>query len=95
MAIKITKKEIENQADQKKAAEEKAKTESEAKKAAEEKAKEESDKKKGTQESAETLLAQLNTNMSQLIKLTQDQKDIGEKQLSVQRGLTGNLFATV
>lgn len=90
-----TKKEIENQAEQKKSAEEKAKTEAEAKKAAEEKAKEEGDKKKGTQESAETLLAQLNTNMAQLIKLTQDQKDIGEKQLSVQKGLTGNLFATV
>lgn len=87
------KKEIEAQAEQKKAAEEKAKQESEGKKAAEEKAKEETEKTKGAQESAETLLAQLNSNMAQLIKISQEQKDIGERQLSVQRGMTKNLYA--
>ena len=76
---------------EKKAAEEKAKKESEEKKAAEEKAKEEN-KKPSTQESAESLLAQLNTNMSQLLKLTMEQKNIGEQQLSVTKGLSGNLF---
>jgi hypothetical protein len=30
-----------------------------------------------------------------LIKLSQEQKDIGERQLSVQRSLTGDLFASV
>jgi hypothetical protein len=60
-----------------------------------EKKKSKGDDKKPAQESAETLLAQLNTNMAQLIRISQEQKDIGERQLSVQKGLTGNLFASV
>ena len=88
-----TKKEIESQAEQKKAAEEKAKTESEAKKAAEEKAAEESKKKQGTQESAETLLAELNTKVGQLLKVNQDQKEINERQLTATKGMSKNLFA--
>lgn len=46
-----------------------------------------------TQESAESLLAQLNSNMAQLVKISKEQKDIGEKQLSVQKSLSGDLFA--
>ena len=90
-----TKKEIEAKGEEKTAAEEKAKKESEEKKAAEEKVKEQEKTKKPAQESAETLLAQLNTNMAQLIKINQEQKDIGEKQLSVQRSLSGDLFVAV
>jgi hypothetical protein len=33
--------------------------------------------------------------MAQLIRISQEQKEIGERQLSVQKGLTGNLFASV
>jgi hypothetical protein len=65
-------------------------------------AKEEAEKKTkgGTtapagQESSETLLAQLNSNMAQLIRINKEQKDISEKQLGVQRSLTGDLFASV
>jgi hypothetical protein len=47
------------------------------------------------QESSETLLAQLNSNMAQLIRINKEQKDISEKQLGVQRSLTGDLFASV
>ena len=60
-----------------------------------EKKKSKGDDKKPAQESSETLLAQLNTNMTQLIRISQEQKEIGERQLSVQKGLTGNLFASV
>ena len=49
--------------------------------------------KKPVQESAETLLAQLNSNMAQLVRIASEQKDIGERQLSVQKSLTGDLFA--
>ncbi len=90
-----TKKEIEAKGQEKQAAEDKAKKEAEEKKAAEEKAKESEKKQGGGQESAETLLAQLNTNMSQLIKISQEQKDIGERQLTVQRSLTKDLYAAV
>lgn len=90
-----TKKEIEQKGEEKAAAEKKAAEEAEAKKQAEEKAKTEEQKKPATQESAETLLAQLNTNMSRLIKISQDQKDIGERQLSVTKGLNKDLFAAV
>ena len=91
-----TKKELEAKGEEKTAAEKKAQQEAEAKKTAEEKAKESEGKKQApTQESAETLLAQLNSNMAQLIKISQEQKDIGERQLSVQRSLTGDLFASV
>jgi hypothetical protein len=60
-----------------------------------EKKKSKGEDKKPAQESSETLLAQLNTNMTQLIRISQEQKEIGERQLSVQKGLTGNLFASV
>jgi hypothetical protein len=90
-----TKKEIEAKGEAKSAAEEKARQEAEAKKEAEKKANEGKGPAAPTQESAESLLAQLNSNMAQLIKLSQEQKDIGERQLSVQRSLTGDLFASV
>jgi hypothetical protein len=44
------------------------------------------------QESAESLLASLNTKLDQLIKVNKDNKDLAEAQLSVQKGLTGNLL---
>jgi len=73
----------------KKAAEEQAK--------AEEKAKEENSKKgKGaapTQESAESLLASLNTKMTELIKINKGTQAVSEQQLSVQKGMTSDLFA--
>jgi hypothetical protein len=90
-----TKKEIEAKGEAKTAAEEKARQEAEAKKEAEKKANEGKGPAAPAQESAESLLAQLNSNMAQLIKLNQEQKDIGERQLSVQRSLTGDLFASV
>jgi hypothetical protein len=91
-----TKKELETKGEEKTAAEKKAQQEAEAKKAAEEKAKENEGKKQApTQETAESLLAQLNNNMAQLVRINQEQKDIGERQLSVQRSLTGDLFASV
>lgn len=92
-----TKKEIESASDQKKQDEAKARMDAEqrAKGDSEKSKSTDTDKQKPTQESAETLLAQLNTNMAQLIKLSQDQKDISERQLSVQKSLTGDLFASV
>ena len=90
------KKDLELKGEEKAAAEKKAQQESESKKSAEEKAKDaETKKQPQTQESAESLLAQLNSNMAQLVKISQEQKDIGERQLSVQRSLTGDLFASV
>jgi hypothetical protein len=82
-------------------AESKKATDAAAKKAAEEKLKEyemvkEAAKPTGaarTQESAETLLAQLNTNMTRLIQITQEQKSISEDQLRGIKGMSGNLFA--
>jgi hypothetical protein len=90
------KKELEVKGEEKTAADKKTQQEAEAKKAAEEKAKESEGKKEApAQESAESLLAQLNSNMAQLVRINQEQKDIGERQLSVQRSLTGDLFASV
>jgi hypothetical protein len=95
-AAESTKKEIEAKGEAKTAASEKAAAEVKAKEEAEAKKKE---NPKGPapagQESTETLLAQLNSNMAQLIRISKEQKDIGEKQLSVQRSLTGDLFASV
>ena len=73
----------------------------ESKKAAEVKAKEDAKAQEAakpagaapTQESAETLLAQLNTNMTRLIQITQEQKSISEDQLRGIKGMSGNLFA--
>ena len=47
------------------------------------------------QESAETLLASLNSKMDQLIKINKDVHNINERQLTVQQGLTGDLFLSV
>ena len=83
----------------------KAQTESKARQAADEKAavekaaaekakaEKENKSKAPTQESAETLLASLNTKMEQLIKISKGTQDVNERQLSVQRGLTSDLFA--
>ncbi len=88
-----TKKEIEAKGEEKKAAEEKAAKEADAKKQAEEKAKEEADKKKpATQESAETLLAQLNTHMAQLLKLTAQTTTNTYEQVAATKGLSKDLF---
>lgn len=89
------KKEVEAKGQEKQAAEEKARQEAEDKKKAEEKANEKGKGQQPTQESAESLLAQLNSNMAQLIKISQEQKDIGERQLTVQRSMTKDLFAAV
>lgn len=80
-----TKKEIETKAEEKSKAEEKAKEETKNEK--------ESKPTAPTQESAESLLAQLNTNMARLVRIANEQKDIEEKQLGVQRSLRGDLFA--
>lgn len=50
---------------------------------------------KPVQESAETLLASLNTKMDKLISITANLSSVNERQLSVQKGLSGNLFASV
>jgi hypothetical protein len=88
------KKELEAKGEEKNAAERKA---AEEKAKAEEKSKEENSKKgKGsapTQESAESLLASLNTKMDQLIKINKGTHEVNEQQLSVQKGLTSDLFA--
>jgi colicin import membrane protein len=44
------------------------------------------------QESAETLLASLNSKLDQLIRVNRENKEVAEAQLSVQKGLTGNLL---
>jgi hypothetical protein len=80
----------------------KAQTEAKAKQAAEEKAaaekakieKEKENKSKApTQESAESLLASLNTRMAELIKINKGTQAVSEQQLSVQKGMTSDLFA--
>jgi len=48
-----------------------------------------------TQESAETLLAQLNSKMDQLIKINKDVHTVNERQLTVQQSMTGDLFVSV
>jgi hypothetical protein len=89
-----TKKELEQKGEEKSAALKKAADE-QAK--AEEKSKEENKKepppKPATQESAETLLAQLNTKMTELIKINKGTQAVSEQQLSVQKGMTSDLFA--
>ena len=91
-----TKKEVEKKGEEKAAAEKKAAEEKESKKKVEEGTEtEKAPIKQPVQESAESLLAQLNSNMSQLIRISQEQKDIGERQLSVQRSLTKDLFVAV
>lgn len=47
------------------------------------------------QESAETLLSSLNSKIDQLVKINQSMYDVNERQLSVQQGLSGDLFASV
>ena len=47
------------------------------------------------QESAETLLAQLNSKMDQLIRVNTQLNDLNERQLRVQQSLTGDLFVAV
>jgi hypothetical protein len=89
-----TKKELEQKGEEKTAALKKA-AEEQAK--AEEKAKEDSKKepppKPATQESAESLLASLNTKMTELIKINKGTQAVSEQQLSVQKGMTSDLFA--
>ena len=83
-----TKKSIEADADVKKA---------EVQKKEAEQKKEEADKGTmpgTTQESAETLLAQLNTNMSELLRITRDNNRVAQKQLNVQEGLSGDVWAS-
>jgi len=73
-----------------------------ARKAAEEKARKEAEGKPSTpgqktvpgrnQESAESLLASLNTKMDVLIGINRQQIDVGERQLSVQSNLSGDVF---
>jgi hypothetical protein len=47
------------------------------------------------QESAESLLASLNNKLDQLISVNKNMKDVQDRQLSVQQGLSGDLFASV
>jgi len=88
------KKELEVKGEEKTAAEKKA---AEERAKAEEKTKEENSKKaKGAapaQESAESLLASLNTKMTELIKINKGTQAVNEQQLSVQKGMTSDLFA--
>lgn len=46
-----------------------------------------------TQESAETLLAQLNNNMSELLRITKANNRVAQKQLNVQESLSGDVWA--
>jgi hypothetical protein len=80
------------------------KKEIETKKEAEVKAKADKEEKKKTegatpsaptQESAESLLASLNTKLDQLIKVNMYMQDVQDRQLRVQQGLSGDLFASV
>jgi hypothetical protein len=48
-----------------------------------------------TQESPSSLLASLNTKMDQLINVNRRVFEVAENQLSVQKGLTGNLFKSI
>ena len=86
-----TKKSIEAKADADKQAAEKAKAEEEAKKKEAESTG--TAGSKPAQETPESLLASLNTKLDQLIKINKSAADVGEKQLSVQRGLSGNIYA--
>jgi hypothetical protein len=91
-----TKKELEAKGEEKAAAEKKAQQEAEAKKAAEEKIKNNENKKQpATQESAETLLAQLNTSMAQLIQLTAQTTTNTYEQVKATKSLGNDLFSNV
>lgn len=87
-----------NEAEQKKRAMEadanKAKEEAEKRQKELEKSTEEiKDKKPGPiQDSSETLLANLNTNMAELIKINKQTVMLNERQLTVQQSMTNNLF---
>jgi hypothetical protein len=79
----------------KEAAEKEAKTKADAEKKAKEDA-----KKSGTgvpgapaQESAETLLASLNMKMDKLIQVNIKTAELNDKQLSVQKGLSSDMYA--
>jgi hypothetical protein len=48
-----------------------------------------------TQDSAETLLAQLNSKMDQLIKINKDVHSVNERQLTAQQSMTGDLYVSV
>lgn len=48
-----------------------------------------------TQESPATLLASLNTKMDQLINVNRRVYEVAENQLSVQKGLSGNLYSSI
>jgi hypothetical protein len=89
-----SKKELEAKGEEKTAAEKKA---AEEKAKAEEKTREDNKKEgKGAapaQESAESLLASLNTKMTELIKINKGTQAVSEQQLSVQKGMTSDLFA--
>jgi hypothetical protein len=88
------KKELEQKGEEKTAAEKKA---AEEKAKAEEKTREDNKREgKGSapaQESAESLLASLNTKMTELIKINKGTQAVSEQQLSVQKGMTSDLFA--
>lgn len=91
-----TKKEVERKGEEKAAAEKRAQDEAEAKKAAEEKARESEGKKSApAQESAESLLAQLNTHMARLIKLSEQTTTNTYEQVVATKGLTQDLFKSV
>lgn len=49
---------------------------------------------KPAQETSESLLASLNTKLDQLIKINKGVQEVNEKQLSVQRSLSGDLYQT-
>lgn len=61
----------------------------------EESKKEEGKKPAPAQETAETLLASLNTKLDQLIAVNKNMKEVQDRQLTVQQGLSGDLFASV
>ena len=91
-----TKKEVEAKGEEKAAAEKKAQQEAEAKKKAEEKAAEDEGKKQApAQESTESLLAQLNTHMARLIKLSEQTTTNTYEQVVATKGLTQDLFKSV
>lgn len=89
-------KEMEKKADedtkQKQAEAEQKKIKEEAEKKSVDKEKQ---KEPATQESAETLLASLNSKMEQLIKINKLSVDVNERQLTVQQGMSGDLYAGV
>ena len=89
-AADTVKKTIEQDGEKKQAAQKAA----EEKKAADDKKQEDKKDTKPTttQDSPETLLASLNTKMDQLIKVNKSVFEVAENQLSVQKGMTKNLY---